>query len=556
VIVPPATRLLTRVEGMRARIPLGDLARALSGGPQVFETMHEATLFTAHNKMRFYTWGALECCLPRGATRATLVDHLPDLRPGDVLIFEEVRGPRSGQPEDADPFHRHAVRLLEVTAEVDPLGGRFTAAEDDSAVDVTQIAWAVEDALPFPLCISSRSGNAYFDDVSVALGNIVLADHGLTLPDEILEPVPSSSGTAEPLRFAPRLARSPLTHAAPLAGSGTPASALAVMQWRLDRALPAIQLRPEPTSSAGPWHPQQDLLNSGPGQEEFVVEVDDAGTATLRFGDDVNGRRPPAGTRFHATYRIGNGSAGNLGAQALVHVVSGDSGLSDVRNPLPALGGTDPESPEHVRQHAPSAFRTQERAVTREDYARAAERHPGIQRATAGFRWTGSWPTVFVTVDRLGGAAVDPAFEAELTTGLDSYRMAGQDLEIDDPLHVSLELELAICVRDGYYRTDVEAAVREVFSNRILPDGRRGLFHSDNFTFGQPVYLSPLYAAARSIPGVGTVDVVTFQRQGIPGRQALDDGKLTLGPREIARLDNDPNFPERGILRITLAGGM
>jgi hypothetical protein len=159
-------------------------------------------------------------------------------------------------------------------------------------------------------------------------------------------------------------------------------------------------------------------------------------------------------------------------------------------------------------------------------------------------------------VDRIGGAAVDPAFEAELTAGLDSYRMAGQDVEIDNPLHVSLEVELAICVRDGYYRADVESAVQEVFSNRLLSDGRRGLFHPDNFTFGQPVYLSPLYAAARSIPGVGTVDVITFQRQGIPGRQALDDGKLTLGSREIARLDNDPNFPERGILRITLAGGM
>ena len=30
---------------------------------------------------------------------------------GDVLILEEVRGPHTGQPEDADPSHRHAVRL-------------------------------------------------------------------------------------------------------------------------------------------------------------------------------------------------------------------------------------------------------------------------------------------------------------------------------------------------------------------------------------------------------------------------------------------------------------
>jgi hypothetical protein len=37
--------------------------------------------------------------------------------------------------------------------------------------------------------------------------------------------------------------------------------------------------------------------------------------------------------------------------------------------------------------------------------------------------------------------------------------------------------------------------------------------------------------------------------------QPLDDGVLKLGRLEIARLDNDPNFPERGIVKLDVGGG-
>ena len=63
--------------------------------------------------------------------------------------------------------------------------------------------------------------------------------------------------------------------------------------------------------------------------------------------------------------------------------------VTAVTNPMPARGGTDPESIEHVRQIAPSAFRTPRRAVTAADYATVAGRHPEVQQATATERWTG-----------------------------------------------------------------------------------------------------------------------------------------------------------------------
>ena len=68
----------------------------------------------------------------------------------------------------------------------------------------------------------------------------------------------------------------------------------------------------------------------------------------------------------------------------------------------------------------------------------------------------------------------------------------------------------------NHFRSDVERELFEYLSNRDLPDGRRGLFHPDNFTFGQPVYLSAIYAAAHQVTGVESVEVHTFQRLGVP----------------------------------------
>ncbi len=330
------------------------------------------------------------------------------------------------------------------------------------------------------------------------------------------------------------------------------ASASAALTWNLQKVLPSITLTDNYHQT---WQPKRDLLASDELAKEFVVEMEEDGTAYLRFGDDRYGMRPNSETQFRATYRVGNGTEGNIGAETLAHIITHDNRLGRVRNPLAAQGGVDPEPLEDVRQKAPTAFRRQERAVTPQDYAEVAQRHPQVQKAAATFRWTGSWHTVFVTVDRFGGLPISAEFETEMRQHLEKYRLAGYDLEIDAPRFVSVDLEIFVCVKADYFRTQVKAELRQVFSNRLLADGRRGVFHPDNWTFGQSVYLSRLYEAALSVTGVESVDISKCERQGQPDQEALETGVLALGRLEIARLDNDPNFPERGQLRFRMGGG-
>src|SRR5262249_43304978 len=159
---------------------------------------------------------------------------------------------------------------------------------------------------------------------------------------------------------------------------------------------------------------------------------------------------------------VGNGSTGNLGADSLRHIISDQPEVASgnvlrIWNPMAAAGGVDGETIEQVRQRAPAAFRAeQERAVTPDDYAaKAQEAVSGIQRAAATFRWTGSWRTVFVSVDRLGGADVDDPFRNDLRTRIEPFRMAGHDLEVNAPVFVPLELDMTVCVDPAYFNNDV-----------------------------------------------------------------------------------------------------
>jgi hypothetical protein len=595
------TRFLTQCLN-KTVIPNDQLQQVLSTyQPQVFEPLYDIVLYQANNELFFYSWGDNLCCLPKGATRATLKDNPAQrlrLCVGDVLIFEEKLGAKTGLEVDADPAHRHVVRLTKVSPEaqvqLDPQGNvevnrspGIPMSDPITNQLIVEIEWDAKDALPFPLCISAKTDSEHGEEIkqniSIALGNIVLADHGLTIKDEpirdglndrvppitlfkipapAIHPLPQSRcDSVNPLpiypHFRPSLPSSPLTRYFPYKKTS---SAMAAMQTSVQDAQPAVNLQSTLNTEVINWSPQPDLLESRANESVFVVETETDGTTYLRFGDNQYGMRPEAGMQFTATYRVGNGLVGNVGADKIVHLISGSpsitaSGIIAIRNPLPAQGGVEMELNEEVRQRAPIAFRTQERAVTPKDYADTTGCYPGVRQAAATFRWTGSWRTVFLEVDRLGGLEVDTDFKTQIRQYLERYRLAGHDLEVEAPILVSLEIEMQVCVKPDYFRSDVKAALLEVFSNRILPDGRRGIFYPDNFTFGQPVYLSPIYAAAQAVDGVASLLVTTFQRQGTHSNTALKAGKLELSRLEIARLDNDPNFPDRGVLRLNMQGG-
>src|SRR5262249_16894960 len=116
------------------------------------------------------------------------------------------------------------------------------------------------------------------------------------------------------------------------------------------------------------------------------------------------------------------------------------------------------------------------------------------------------------------------------------FTQAGYDLEIKAPLYVPLEIEIEVCVARDHFRAPVEQALLQALSRRIHPDGSRGFFHPDHFTFGQPLYLSRLYAAVEAVEGVDSAVVTVFQRFAKAANNELQQGYIPMGMLEIIRL--------------------
>ena len=654
-----------------------DITKATPGTYETFEPLVAdpsklIQIYSAHSEIHFYTWGNCECCLATGATAATLIDSwkMPasntgtgspsaaaasaavqaggeppgstrtlNLKVGDVLIFEEVIGPGTGNPADADPKHRQAVKLTKVKCAIDPL---YHPSGPNYGQPIVEIEWCSEDALTFPLCISAKMPApdcTCRENLSVARGNVVFVDNSNPVGEPLgtvptfmsTQPCPTDCEPGEVVtiagRFCPILKRTPLTFGQPLPACGC-ASQLVVQDPR--QALPRITLTETLTTPEGKietttWTPKSDLLESGANDPDFVVEVDDNYNAHLRFGNGDEGRMPDAGAVFTASYGIGNGTTGNVGAETIVYLVyrteTGNPGNLVPRNPLPASGGTAPEPVAEVKMFAPYAFQdVLERAVTAADYAalaadndRRLEERPALliaamtsagaattgpalvktddpraaleeepresallppdicsvpfqrlQGAKGTLRWNGSWYQAEVAVDPVGIEDAPAELLEEITAYLEPYRRVGHDLGVQGANYVGLDLALGVCVKPNYLSSHVESTLLNIFSNRVLPDGSLGFFHPNNLTFGTGIFSSQIVAAAQAVPGVIEVTVQRLERYEIGeppvGKaKAADEvtpaGVLALGPFEIARLDNDPNYPENGRLTLTIEGG-
>ncbi len=532
----------------------------------------------AHNRIRFYDWGRDDCCLSRGSTSATLIDAWQGegralaLKPGDVLVLKEVRGARSGLEGDADPARCCAVRLTAVTPIEDPL--LLLSAGDDSVERPTpllQVEWHPADALPFALCLSALGPApecARMRDLSIAFGNVVLVDHGRRRGPQPLGTVPIGLSDAEclcegqasdvevvPGKFHWSLSEVPLTHREPMFSSQRAASSSLDQDPRA--ALPQIVLR---DSHEQQWTPVFDLLTSSPDDRHVVAEIDNAGVAQLRFGDGELGQLPPAGVAFDAYYRIGNGVAGNLGRGAINRLRLLDRELNGlglrIDNPMPAVGGREPELMAEARMYAPTAFRkTLLRAITADDYARIAEGDERVQRAACELVWTGSWYEADVALDPLGKVPATEPLLGQTEGRLHAYRRMGHDLHIEPAIYVPIYLALDVCALPGYERSVVKAALLERFGAGLMRDGRPAWFHPDRLSFGQSLRMSEIIAEAMSVTGVECVRVSRMQRLFLPANREIENGLLPLALHEIARLDGDPNHPEFGRLSIDVRGG-
>ena len=409
----------------------------------------------------------------------------------------------------------------------------------------------------------------------------MLADHGLTdrqtkhlgnVPSRRCSACPQPAGdrcaatppVPHPAALPPVAAsRRPLTQAAPLRLRSPPARPVRRCIGARRRTLLPADIADEHAAAATTATRLAAATRSARQRAERQASSSSRSRTTarptLRFGDDQHGCGPSRARHSPRPTASATASPATSAPKRIAHIVTDDSGdrsACAIRCRRGRRRARDASS--DVRQRAPDAFRTQERAVTADDYAEVTRAPPEVQRAAAHIRWTGSWHTVFVTVDRLGGAAPSTMHSRpSMRRHLERYRMAGHDLEVDGRVYVPLEIEMHVCV---------EA--------RLFPQRRQGgaaTSLQQPRSAGRPprrvssrqLHLRPAglpEPALRRGPGGGRRGFgrrsPAFSARATPDRKrARATASSSSAGWRSRGCDNDPNFPERGVFRLTIGGG-
>lgn len=122
----------------------------------------------------------------------------------------------------------------------------------------------------------------------------------------------------------------------------------------------------------------------------YTTRITSDDYTVLTFGNDANGKVPTTNSVITVTYKTSRGSEGNVSANTITDFESLDpaegadyDGLVIIPNASKALGGADPESIETLRLNISAAFRSQDRAVSLQDYEDMALRVSGVVKGKA-----------------------------------------------------------------------------------------------------------------------------------------------------------------------------
>jgi hypothetical protein len=224
----------------------------------------------------------------------------------------------------------------------------------------------------------------------------------------------------------------------------------------------------------------------------YVIERAVDQTATVRFGDGVNGSRLTTGRgNVVATYRYGSGSA-SPPAGRLTAAINQQPNLASIQNPVAVSGGADPQTPADVKTNAPASVLSFGRAISAIDYEVVAGQAAGVTRVKAYWTFDATRQRNLVKIyvnDDAGGVQTAQAAIA----GADD---PNRPVVVTAATPLDLSVSGTLIVSPRRQLDDVTTAATAAIS-----DPTTGAFSPARMGIGQWLYRSYVEAAL-SVPGV------------------------------------------------------
>lgn len=249
----------------------------------------------------------------------------------------------------------------------------------------------------------------------------------------------------------------------------------------------------------------------------YQVKTLPTGTTIVLFGDNEFGQAVPAESAVGVTYRIGGGIAGNIALNSISTSITGL--IISLSNPVPVtiqnasstgVGGQEAETLDQARVNIPVNTRTNDRAVTLEDYQTIAMQFNDAQLGSVAYARStvrtenayleGNIVVIYAWSTGFGGGLVN--LTPQLKEALRSYmqtKAVGTDLvQIYDGTSRPVPISLRFKVLRGFTINDTARVVSSTiqsFINALLP--------------GDTILYSNLVRAIDEGYGVDTVNMAT-----------------------------------------------
>lgn len=261
------------------------------------------------------------------------------------------------------------------------------------------------------------------------------------------------------------------------------------------------------------WQEVDDFHASGPNDAHYVL---DRNSGAITFGDGNHGRIPVANFSKDANvvareYRYGGGKVGNAAAGSVTALQTTVESVASVTNLRAAYGGTDEETLEAAKLRAPLALKSNDRAVTPEDFEYLAMATPGarLRRAKALPLYHPSYPGVplpgVVTVIVIPDSDAPNPMPNEVTRllvckHLNLHRLLTCEVYIAAPAYRLVKIRADVIVKASadlaVVKHGIETALGTFF--HPLTGGNDQL----GWPFGGTIYMSDVYRVVFGVDGV------------------------------------------------------
>ena len=244
------------------------------------------------------------------------------------------------------------------------------------------------------------------------------------------------------------------------------------------------------------WQRVNNFHLSEASDHHYGTALTDEGFVRINFGDGIRGRRLPTGkNNVVVTYRVGTGLQGNVAARSEFKLRKNLGMVGKVDAPLVAVGGSNQESIESLRESAPASVLCLARAVSLNDFAHLASQNSKVWQAISYRKENG-----YSRAEKIGVSIV-PASGLKNDTLLGDVRDFLQ-AAASSGVKVFVENFESVCVKIGvkfYYdaqRFDLEQIESTLYS--VLNSS----LNLKNRSLGEALYRSELYALVEGVLGV------------------------------------------------------